>query len=68
MSRLGLSEDTIRSVMMTQRHRAPCLQLRLLLGGGAASVLGPNWREHTCLSGGASGTLAGRGAREQIVH
>eukprot|EP00775_Hariotina_reticulata_P012659 gene12659-12786_t len=64
MSRLGLSEDIIRSVMTTRDIVPRAFSCDYSLVAELLRSWGPNWREHTCLSGGASGA----GRRQLYVH
>lgn len=55
LSRLGLRDDAIRSVMMARDivPRVFCCDYSLV-----AEILrgwGPSWRDHTCLTGGVTG-------------
>jgi hypothetical protein len=64
LSKLGLPDDIIRSVMMTRDIVPRAFSCDYTLVADMLRSWGPSWREHSCLAGGATGD----GRRQLYVH
>lgn len=64
LSQLGLSDDAIRSTMMTRDIVPRAFSCDYTLVADLLRSWGPSWREHSCLAGGATGT----GRRQMYLH
>lgn len=64
LSHLGLPDDAIRCIMMTRDIVPRAFSCDYALVAEMLRSWGPNWKEHSCLAGGATGT----GRRQLYVH
>lgn len=64
LHQLGLSDDAIRSIMMTRDIVPRAFSCHYTLVADLLCSWGPSWREHSCLAGGANGD----GRRQLYVH
>jgi hypothetical protein len=55
LSRLGLTDDSIRAVMMTRDIVPRAFSCDYSLVAELLRSWGPSWKEHSCLAGGATG-------------
>lgn len=64
LTKLGLPDDAIRSIMMTRDIVPRAFSCDYTLVADLLRSWGPHWREHSCLAGGATGN----GRRQVYVH
>lgn len=64
LTKLGLPDDAIRSIMMTRDIVPRAFSCDYTLVAELLRSWGPSWREHSCLAGGATGD----GRRQLYVH